>query len=88
MCGGTEHCSALGWSLIRRAAERPRTHEVLHCMADCKIGHPQGTMALILPFSLAFLERAEELKLMLAQHQKMLFHSSSHWVFRTAQDPT
>lgn len=75
-------------TLFRRTAQRARTQEELHCMANRKTGHAHGTTALTLPGSPAFLERAEELKLMLAQHQEMLFHWSSHRVFRTAQDPT
>lgn len=56
--------------------------------AGCRTRHPQGTVAPILPFSPAFLERAAELKLTLAQRQEMLFCWSHHRVFRTAQDPT
>lgn len=56
--------------------------------AGCRTTHPQGTLAPILPFSPAFLERAAELKLTLAQRQEMLFCWSHRRVFRTAQDPT
>lgn len=45
-------------SLFRGTAESAAgTRAGLHRRAGCKSGHPRGTMALIFPFSPAFLER-------------------------------